>query len=80
MPASRQAGARSPFVLSPSSHKRPVRKDRAFVAFPNEAGQDAGTFPIFLDFFLHPCYNNFLSASGGQETRPPFLFVYSCQE
>ncbi|GAA6384313.1 hypothetical protein I310019A7_03040 [Lawsonibacter asaccharolyticus] len=46
MPASRQAGARSPFVLSPSSHKRPVRKDRAFVVFPNEAGQAAGTFPL----------------------------------
>ena len=76
MPASRQAGARSPFVLSPSSHKRPVLSDRAFVVFANEAGQAAGTFPIFLDFFLHPCYNNFLSASGGQETRPPFLFVY----
>lgn len=58
----------------------PAISDRAFVAFPNEAGQAAGTFPIFLDFFLHPCYNNFLSASGGQETRPPFLFVYSCQE
>ncbi len=43
MPASRQAGARSPFVLSPSSHKRPVRKDRAFVVFPNEAGLAAGT-------------------------------------
>ena len=80
MPASRQAGARSPFVLSPSSHKRPVRKDRAFVVFPNEAGLAAGPSSIFLYFFLHPCYNNFLSASGGQETRPPFLFVYSCQE
>ena len=54
MPASRQAGARSPFVLSPSSHKRPVLSDRAFVVFANEAGQAAGTFPIFLDFFLHP--------------------------
>lgn len=43
MPASQQAGARSPFVLSPSSHKRPVRKDRAFVVFPNEAGLAAGT-------------------------------------
>lgn len=58
----------------------PTVSDRAFVVFANEAGQAAGTFPIFLDFFLHPCYNNFLSASGGQETRPPFLFVYSCQE
>ena len=60
--------------------KDPVLSDRAFVVIANEAGQAAGTFPIFLDFFLHPCYNNFLSASGGQETRPPFLFVYSCQE
>ena len=58
----------------------PQFEKEAVMVFANEAGQAAGTFPIFLDFFLHPCYNNFLSASGGQETRPPFLFVYSCQE
>ena len=49
MPASRQAGARSPFVLSPSSHKRPVLSDRAFVVFANEAGQAAGTFEKVKD-------------------------------
>ena len=64
MPASRQAGARSPFVLSPSSHKRPVRKDRAFVVFPNEAGQAAGTFPLPV---LEIRYNNFRKLKSKQK-------------
>ena len=45
MPASRQAGARSPLycLLLPTNARS--FPDRAFVVFPNEAGQAAGTFP-----------------------------------